>query len=68
MELTVTVNFVHIFLGNTNDLALLNDLGVFPDDGLHVLKVFHGDLQLLAKPAASSSNMDHVAYQRLYAF
>lgn len=57
---------MHIFLWYANDLALLNDLGIFPHDGLNVLKVFHGDLQLLAIEA-SNNELGHGTYQRLYA-
>lgn len=49
IALTVTVNLVHILLGYAYDLTLLDNLGIFPHDGLYVLKVFHGNLQLSAK-------------------
>lgn len=42
--LTVAVHLVHIFWWNSNDAALLNDFGIFPDYSFYDLEIFHSDL------------------------
>lgn len=45
--LTVTINFVHIFRWDTTENTLFDDLGVFSDDVLNNLEIFHSDLDLM---------------------
>jgi hypothetical protein len=42
--LTITIDFVHILRGDSNDTTLLNHFWIFSNDRLHDLEVFHGDL------------------------
>jgi hypothetical protein len=44
LELTITVHLVHVLGRDSNDPALLDDLGVFSRDRLNNLEVLHRDL------------------------
>jgi hypothetical protein len=63
--LTIAIDLVHIFWWDSNDTALLNHLGIFPNNRLHDLKVFHSNLF-----AVSTIRIDYFvnscAYQGLY--
>ena len=45
--LTVTIDLEHVFLGNTNNAALFNDLWILSNHMLNNLKILHGNLSLL---------------------
>jgi hypothetical protein len=56
---TITVDFVHIFWWNSNDTTLLNHFRIFPNNGLHNLKVLHSDL-------SQSVQLDSVMLRNIY--